>query len=264
MYKSVRQCTTMNSNGDLASPVEDILAAATARSPPDGGPIAVDARSIDAAIERCEGEGLVPIIAEVKPTSPTSEHERDDDPVALARSMERAGAAAISVLTEPTHFGGTPEDLEAVRSAVDIPVLRKDFVLEERHLDVVAADLVLLIVRFVEDELDPLIAAARDRGFQPLVEVHTVRELQVAIDAGAELIGINNRDLGRLEVDLDTFPRVAAHAPEDVRLVAESGIAGRADVRRMREAGADALLVGSSIMAGDVEACTRALVEAER
>jgi indole-3-glycerol phosphate synthase len=165
--------------------------------------------------------------------------------------MVTGGATALSVLTEPDHFGGSPETLERVRETVDVPVLRKDFVLEEAQLDVVEADLVLLIARFVDD-LEGLVAAARDRGFQPLIEVHTVEELEAAIEADAKTIGINNRDLAALEVDLDTFERVASEAPDDAILVAESGISSKEDVRRMREAGADALLIGTAIMDGNV------------
>jgi indole-3-glycerol phosphate synthase len=178
--------------------------------------------------------------------------------------MVAGGATAISVLTEPEHFGGSLETLRRVRAAVDVPVLRKDFLLEEAHLDAAESDLVLLIARFVDD-LPGLVAAAEARGFQPLVEVHTVDELHAALDAGANVIGVNNRDLGRLEVDLGTFERVASAVPDDadVTLVAESGISSVEDVRRMRTAGADALLVGSAIMAGDVTAETARLTGAE-
>jgi indole-3-glycerol phosphate synthase len=175
--------------------------------------------------------------------------------------MVDGGAAALSVLTEPEHFGGSVETLERIREAVDVPVLRKDFLLREAHLDVVEADVVLLIARFLDD-LTGMVEAARSRGFQPLVEVHTAAELERAVDAGAELVGVNNRDLGRLEVDLGTFERVAPSVPEDVTLVAESGIETTADVRRMREAGADALLVGTAIMDGDVRGNTERLTQA--
>ncbi|GAB3018841.1 indole-3-glycerol phosphate synthase [Natronobiforma cellulositropha] len=251
----------MNQGEELAPAVESILEAARART--GGERVAVEARSFPAALERAETDGRVPVIAEVKPTSPTTDGTREDDPVDLARAMVEGGASAISVLTEPTHFGGSPESLERIREAVDVPVLRKDFVLREEHLDVVESDLLLLIVRFVDD-LESLLEATRERGFQPLVEVHDREELTVALEAGADLIGVNNRDLAKLEVDLATFEAVSPHAPEDVTLIAESGVSTPADVRRMREAGADALLVGSAIMAGaDVTATTRELVEAE-
>ena len=245
----------------VAPAVRSILAAATRRESPDGGPITVDARPLAPAVSEAQADGRVPLIAEVKPTSPTTDGVRDDDPAALAREMVAGGASAISVLTEPAHFGGSPEALERVRDAVDVPVLRKDFVLREGQLDVVAADLVLLIARFVDD-LEGLIDAARERGFQPLVEVHDRTELQAALDAGATIVGVNNRDLARLDVDLETFEHVAADAPDDLTLIAESGIETGADVRRMRAAGADALLVGSAIMDGDVRRNTERLTQA--
>ncbi|AZH27166.1 indole-3-glycerol phosphate synthase [Haloplanus aerogenes] len=241
----------MDANGEeLAPAVRSILAAARDRA---GGEerLSVDARSFPAAVADAEAEGRVPVIAEVKPTSPTTDGRRDDEPVDLARAMVDGGATAISVLTEPDHFGGTPESLARIREAVDVPVLRKDFIVQESQLDLVASDLILLIARFVDD-LDALVTAAEERGFQPLVEVHTREELDRALEAGADLIGVNNRDLAQLEVDLDTFETIAPHVPDDVTLIAESGIGSAADVRRMREAGADALLIGSAIMDGDV------------
>ena len=246
----------MEANGEeLAPAVRSILSAARDRT---GGEerVSVDARSVPEAFAAAEADGRAPVIAEVKPTSPTTDGRRDDDPVDLARAMVDGGAAALSVLTEPDHFGGSPASLERIRAAVDVPVLRKDFILTEAQLDVVESDVVLLIARFVDD-LPALVAAARERGFQPLVEVHTRAELDRATAAGADLIGINNRDLGQLEVDLDTFESLAPSVPDDVTLIAESGIASAADVRRMREAGADALLIGSAIMDGDVTANVR-------
>ncbi len=252
----------MNANEGVAPAVASILRTARSRDDPDRERVSVRARSFDESIARAEAAGRVPLIAEVKPTSPTTEGERRDDPVDLAREMVAGGASALSVLTEPEHFGGSTASLERIRAAVDVPVLRKDFVLREAQLDAVAADLVLLIARFVDD-LPGMVAAARERGFQVLVEVHSREELERAIAADARLIGVNNRDLARLEVDLSTFERIAPHVPEDVTLVAESGVSTPADVRRMREAGADALLVGTAIMAGDVRENTRRLVEAE-
>jgi indole-3-glycerol phosphate synthase len=251
----------MDADEALAPAVEDVLAAARAREPPDGGRIDVDARSLPAALSAAAAAGRVPVVAEVKPTSPTTEGHRDDDPVELATAMVDGGAAALSVLTEPEQFGGSPAALRRVREAVDIPVVRKDFLLEERELDRVAADIVLVVARFVDD-VAGLVAAARERGFQVLVEVHTREELAAAVDASADIVGVNNRDLARLEVDLGTFEAVAPHAPEDVTLVAESGVTTPADARRMRSAGADGLLVGSAIMDGDPEENTRRLTNA--
>ncbi|MFC7098202.1 indole-3-glycerol phosphate synthase [Halobaculum marinum] len=257
---------------DLAPAVRSILESAAER-PGGDERVAVSARSLSEAFAAAEADGRVPVIAEVKPTSPTTDGAREDDPVELAEAMVAGGAAALSVLTEPDHFGGSVENLERIREAVDVPVLRKDFLVREDQLDAVEADVVLLIARFVEDDLADLVAAARDRGFQPLVEVHTREELAAALAAGADLVGVNNRDLGQLEVDLATFERLAPEAPDDVTLIAESGITTPADARRMREAGADGLLIGSAIMdaegvddagtGGDVSANTRRFTSAE-
>jgi indole-3-glycerol phosphate synthase len=249
----------MNDTERVAPAVRSILEHARERGETER--VGVEARSLPAAFERAEREGRVPLIAEVKPTSPTTTGEHREDPVELAEAMVEGGAAAVSVLTEPEHFGGTPETLRRVREAVDVPVLRKDFLLSESHLDVVAADLVLLVARFVED-LPAMLSAARERGMQALVEVHTRAELDAALSAGAEVVGVNNRDLTRLEVDLGTFESVAPAVPDDVTLLAESGIGTPGDVRRMRRAGADGLLVGSAIMSGDTRETTRQLVEA--
>ena len=247
----------MNASEGVAPAIESILAAAREREGGDGR-VAVDARSLPAALSAAEADGRVPVIAEVKPTSPTTDGRRDADPVDLARAMVDGGAAALSVLTEPAHFGGSPDALRDVRAAVDVPVLRKDFVLDEAQLDTVEADAILLIARFLDD-LDGMVEAARERGFQPLVEVHTEAERDRALAAGADLVGVNNRDLARLEVDLSTFGRVADGAPDDVTLIAESGIGSAEDVRRMRGAGAKGLLIGSAIMDGDVATNTRRL-----
>ncbi|MFC6787698.1 indole-3-glycerol phosphate synthase [Halobaculum halobium] len=257
---------------ELAPAVRSILDAAADR-PGGDERVAVDARSLSTAFATAEADGRVPVIAEVKPTSPTTDGARREDPVDLAESMVAGGAAALSVLTEPEHFGGSLDTLDRVRAAVDVPVLRKDFLVREDQLDAVEADLVLLIARFVGDDLADLVAAARDRGFQPLVEVHTREELAAALAAGAELIGVNNRDLGKLAVDLSTFEAIAPEVPDGVTLIAESGIATPADVQRMRDAGADGLLIGSAIMdaegtdeagtGGDVSANTRRFTAAE-
>jgi indole-3-glycerol phosphate synthase len=254
----------MDETGSLAPAVRSVLDAARDRSH-DTKRVSVTPRSLPDALDAAEHNGWTPLLAEVKPTSPTSDGEQVTDPVATAREMVAGGAAAVSVLTEPEHFGGSLDALQDVRGAVDVPVLRKDFLLEERHLDAVEADAVLLIARFLGDDLPEMLAAARDRGFQALVEVHDGDELARALDAGATLVGVNNRDLAELTVDLDTFESVAPAVPEDVTLVAESGITTPEDARRMRDAGADGLLVGGAVVDGGqerVRANTRRLVEA--
>ncbi|MFC6938827.1 indole-3-glycerol phosphate synthase [Salinirubellus sp. GCM10025818] len=257
----------MDTEGELAPAVTAILESAREREGRGERVTVSEARSLPDALAAAERDGRVPLIAEVKPTSPTTDGERGDDPVELVREMVAGGAAALSVLTEPDHFGGSPDSLRRVREAVDVPVLRKDFLLSEGQLDVVESDVVLLIARFLGDDLAPMLTAARERGFQALVEVHTREELHTALEAGADIVGVNNRDLARLEVDLGTFERVIGSArereaegiPEDVTLIAESGIATPEDAARMRRAGADGLLVGSAIMDGDVRANTERL-----
>jgi len=247
----------MDGDAEMAPAVKSILEAAHERSGPERT-LSVEARSLENALQAAEEGGRTPLIAEIKPTSPTTEGTHDGDPVALAEAMVAGGAAALSVLTEPAHFGGRPETLRAVREAVDVPVLRKDFVVREAQLDTVAADIVLLIARFVDD-LAGMVAAARERGFRVLVETHSRAEVEAALAAGADLIGVNNRDLASLTVDMATFERVAGAVPDELTLIAESGIQTTADVRRMRDAGADGLLVGSAIMDGEVRENTRRL-----
>ncbi|MFB6085381.1 MAG: indole-3-glycerol-phosphate synthase [Halodesulfurarchaeum sp.] len=249
----------------LAPAVREILATARdrdgERAPADDDrQLHVKARSLSEALREANASGRAPVIAEVKPTSPTAEYDRRLDPSQTAEAMVSGGACAISVLTEPEHFGGSLQALEAVREAVSVPVLRKDFLLEPAHLDAVAADAVLLIARFLPD-LSEMIEAARDRGMTPLVETHTKSEVREALTAGADVIGVNNRDLGTLTVDRSTVEQLAPLVPDEVTLIAESGIETPAHRERMVQAGVDGLLVGSAIMEGDVEANTRRLVE---
>jgi len=247
---------------ELAAPVRAILESAADR-PGGERRLSVDAQSLTTAFAAAEDEGRIPIIAEVKPTSPTTNGTNTTDPVELAESMVAGGAAALSVLTEPDHFGGSVENLERIRAAVDVPVLRKDFILRESQLDSVESDVILLIARFVGDDLPSLLAAAEARGFQALVEVHTAAELEAAVDAGASIIGINNRDLGQLDVDLATFERLAPLVPDETMLIAESGVSTVADVEKMRAAGADGLLIGTAIMDGDPTTNTRRFTQTE-
>lgn len=222
----------------------------------------VEVRDFVAAVEETQAEGEVPVIAEVKPTSPTTDGTVALDPVETAREMVAGGATALSVLTEPERFGGSLDALHKVREAVDVPVLRKDFVVDERQIREVRADLLLLIVAFVEN-LDALVIAAKEAGFEPLVEVHTHEELEDALETDARVIGVNSRDLRKLEVDLSHAESLLPHVPDDRVAVAESGMEEPKDVRRMMDAGADAVLVGTAITrADDVREKTRELVRA--
>jgi indole-3-glycerol phosphate synthase len=205
------------------------------------------------------------VIAEVKRRSPSKGDLADiPDPAALATAYERGGAAAISVLTEERRFGGSLADLHAVRAAVDVPVLRKDFVVEPYQLleaRAAGADLVLLIVAALHgDVLQSLYDHTRELGLTALVEVHDEPETERALAMGARLVGVNARNLKTLEVDPATFGKLAPLVPADVVTVAESGIAGVADVRRFVSEGADVVLVGEALVRdGDPEAAVRAL-----
>src|SRR4051812_36850801 len=193
------------------------------------------------------------VIAEVKRRSPSKGDLADiADPADLARQYAAGGAAAISVLTERRRFGGSLEDLRAVRSAVDVPVLRKDFIVESYQLveaRAAGADLALLIVAALDDEtLRRLHDEACELGLTVLVEVHDERETERAVALGAELVGVNARNLKTLAIDPDTFGRLAPLVPDDRVLVAESGIFGPADVRRFVAEGARAVLVGEALV----------------
>ncbi len=193
------------------------------------------------------------VIAEVKRRSPSKGHLAEiADPTVLARDYAAGGAAAISVLTEQRRFNGSLADLVAVREAVDVPILRKDFVVTSYQLveaRAAGADLVLLIVAALDDPtLRRLHDEARELGMTVLVEVHDEAEAQRAVELGAELIGVNARNLKTLAVDDDTFARVAPLIPEDRVKVAESGISSVADVERFVASGARAVLVGEALV----------------
>jgi indole-3-glycerol phosphate synthase len=193
------------------------------------------------------------VIAELKRRSPSKgEIRRDFDPVAIARAYQAAGAAALSVLTDERFFGGSLAVLEAVRAATDLPLLRKDFVIDSYQIDearAAGADAVLLIVAaLAAPELTRLRAHALGLGLDVLVEVHDEAELDLAKGAGADLIGINNRDLRTFVTDLGVTERLARRVPQGTLVVAESGISGPEDMARLERAGASAFLVGESLM----------------
>jgi len=210
----------------------------------------------------------VRVIAEVKRSSPSKGAlAAIADPAALARDYEAGGAGAISVLTERRRFGGSIEDLIAVRRAVDIPVLRKDFIVSAYQIweaRAAGADLVLLIVAALEQEaLVSLVERVHSLGMTALVEVHDPEEVSRAVDAGAGVIGVNCRDLRTLQVDRTHFERVAPLIPAGIVKVAESGVRGPYDVQSYAKAGADAVLVGESLVTGsDPRAAVANLVAA--
>lgn len=197
----------------------------------------------------------VAVIAEVKRSSPSKgAMAAIADPAALARDYEAGGASVVSVLTERRLFGGLLEDLAAVRESVRVPVLRKDFIVSSYQLweaRAYGADMVLLIVSALEQNaLVSLVERAVSIGLTPLVEVHTESEVARAVEAGAKVIGVNARNLATLEVDRGVFARLAPLIPSDTVKIAESGVRGPHDLLAYAAAGADAVLVGESLVTG--------------
>jgi len=226
--------------------VEGILAAARARGFQCSSWPGTEGRDLIASARALKARGHIPVIAEIKPKvlgRPLSPIEVE----AYARAFADNNACAISVLTEPSHFQGSLENALIARKG-KLPVLRKDFIFDERQLAEVQADLVLLIASLGID-LDHFVDRTRLLGMEPLVEAHTEAELEAALKTDARIIGINNRNLNTLEIDLGTFERLAPRAKDaGVFLVAESGVHSREDAQRMVDAGADALLIGTALM----------------
>jgi indole-3-glycerol phosphate synthase len=243
----------MNVLESIVAGVKEDLEARQEKCPMDAlkkraarNPGAKDARQILASKE-------VSVIAEVKRQSPSKGEIADiSDPAALATEYEAGGAAVISVLTETRRFGGSLADLDAVRGKVDVPVLRKDFIITPYQVweaRAHGADMVLLIVAALEQmALESLVERVHSLGMTALVEVHEEDEVQRAVDAGARVIGVNARSLKSLEVDRGTFGRIAPMIPDGIVRVAESGIRDSHDVVEYARMGADAVLVGEALV----------------
>ena len=207
----------------------------------------------------------VSLIAEHKRRSPSAGEIRAGATVAdIARAFERGGAAALSVLTEPFHFGGELDDLREARAATALPVLRKDFIVDAYQLyesAAVGADAILLIVAALElPELDALLQEARALDLDALVEVHDERELELALEVDADVLGINNRDLSDFSVDVQRTYELLSDVPAGKTVVSESGFSTRDQLDELERVGVDAVLIGETLMrAGDVEALVREL-----
>ena len=238
-------------------PMDEVARAADTRRP--------EGRRFRNAISR---DGRVNVIAECKRRSPSrGVLAREYAPAEIVRVYERAGAAAISVVTEPTFFDGALAHLEAVRAATSLPVLRKDFILDEYQLyeaRAAGADAVLLIVAMLDQaSLGGLVRRAGDLGLAALVEVHSSRELGLARDASADIIGVNSRDLRTLTVDARVCAALVREAPPGCVMVAESGIRSRDDIDRLSASGYGAFLIGERLMtAPDPSAVLTGLVGA--
>ena len=197
------------------------------------------------------------IIAEFKRRSPSKgEIRRNADPVAITKTYQLGGAVAVSVLTEEDYFAGSLDDLRAVRLAIPLPILRKDFVFDEYQVyesAAAGADALLLIVAALDDDrLARLRTITEDElGMDALVEVHTAEELGRAVQAGARIIGVNNRDLSTFEVSLETSVQLATAAPQDTFLISESGIGSVEDIERLRALGYRGFLIGETLMLAD-------------
>jgi len=212
-----------------------------------------ESRSLIAAIEKAVKEGKTPIIAETKKASPSKGKITEIEPAEAAKLLENAGACAISVLTDK-HFGGKICHLRQVKKAVSLPVLRKDFIVDVFQLYESrgnGANAVLLIASLLRDKTTEFVDKAHELGMEALVEVHGEEDVEYALKSAARLIGINNRDLGNFKVDLGTTQHLARQIPKNRIIVAESGIESRQDILVLKKAGANAFLIGTSIMSSE-------------
>jgi indole-3-glycerol phosphate synthase len=207
------------------------------------------------------------LVAEVKRRSPSKGAIQEDaDPARVAAAYERGGARALSVLTEPYFFGGSIEDLEAARGASVLPVVRKDFLIDPYQMleaRAAGADAVLVIVAALPEasRREDVMSSARELGLDVLVEVHDEREVDLALESGADLVGVNQRDLRTFEIDRSLAARLRQRIPPEIAVIAESGVSTRDEVEALEEAGLDGVLVGEALMrSGDPERAAAELI----
>lgn len=227
----------------------------------------IDRSSKRSLREAIESAPKVPLIGEIKRASPSmGDINLDLDVLEAARAIVRGGAIAISVLTEPKYFKGDPSYLPKIRKAVDVPILRKDFIIDEYQLYESAelgADAVLLITGVLGKDLKRFIDLTRGLGMESFVEVDEEEQVKLASAAGAELMGINNRNLKTMQIDITRTARLAPLVPDEVVVVSESGMRMPNDIKFVLDAGADAVLVGTSLMkSSNIEQQVRSLVNA--
>ncbi len=212
--------------------------------------------------------GRINLISEIKFASPSAGTIREaENPAEIGLAYEKAGASAISLLTDKVFFNGEIKNLPVVKNAVKLPILRKDFIIDEiqvREAVLYGADAILLIARILtESELMDLITLCREHKLSALTEVHDRKDLEIAIKCGADIIGINNRDLDTFHIDIETTMELIKHVPKDCTVVSESGITGGDDIRNLKGKGINAVLVGSALMSSsDPGKKVRELVEA--
>jgi indole-3-glycerol phosphate synthase len=240
-----------------SNPISNLIAATRDATAP---------RGFIARLEETTSSGAYGLIAEIKKASPSKGLIRADfDPTTLASAYARGGATCLSVLTDIPYFSGDDAYLIAARKAVDLPVLRKDFMLDPYQIiesRAIGADCVLLILAAIDDQqAREMASVAHEFGMDTLVEVHNRTEMDRALDMGARLVGINNRNLKTLQVDLTTTEQLAPIVPADRMVVCESGLSTSADLARMAKTGVRCFLIGESLMRqSDVSAATRALI----
>lgn len=243
--------------------INEIIESAKKRIPPAREKRKIASRNFLKSIKARKQRDLIPVIAEIKPSSPAKfiRSVTPEDAADIATQMEAAGATAISVLTEPYFFKGGIENLNSARKAVKIPVLRKDFIIDKAQIYEAESDLILLIAGILGDTLQDFVDEAISSGRETIVEVHNESELENALSTDTGIIGINNRDLTTMKVDISTTGKLAPLISGRI-IISESGISSPEEALRMINSGADAILVGTYIMQGNIYDRTYELVHA--